>query len=329
MNGSAAIVLTSAFDSAIQTAKPKPVDTLYGTPILMFVLEQIEASRIDRAVIVTGELGDEIARLIVDRGFETRFEVVSQSVQRGSADAALLGCEALIGEGFDAVAIDDVVILPSDVVLLSGEQLDALLEHHRSDEVAGTVMCADTERTGAVYCVRHELLVPALRRVRPDNVEGALLLVDVLEILESAGHRVVNMFVDAATVAGIDDGFGLARAEAAVRQAINDRWLRRGVRMVDPQRTYVDKSVDIGENVTLMSGVVLEGSTVISDGALIGPDTHLVDTTVGQGAIVDKTSAVGAIIGDRAHVGPFAALGLGARVEPDALTGPFHADPPL
>jgi bifunctional N-acetylglucosamine-1-phosphate-uridyltransferase/glucosamine-1-phosphate-acetyltransferase GlmU-like protein len=40
-------------------------------------------------------------------------------------------------------------------------------------------------------------------------------------------------------------------------------------------------------------------------------------------ARVDKTSANGAVIGARANVGPFAALGHGERIEPDTVTGPL------
>ena len=58
-------------------------------------------------------------------------------------------------------------------------------------------------------------------------------------------------------------------------------------------------------------------------GAEVGPDCHLVDTVVGEGATVTKTTAVRADVGDHARVGPFVSLGPGAEVAPGALVEPF------
>lgn len=324
-SGAAAVVLTAGSGGSALPGKPKPLHPICGKPILMFVLEQIEASQIDRAVIVTGETSDEIERLVLERGFETRFDVVCQSVARGSADAALLGAETLSGDDFEVAASDDVVIVAGDVVMLGAEQLDSLVDHHKSNGVAATVLSADSEGTSSVYCVRRELLIPALRRVRPDNEAGALLLPDVIEVLASTGHKVDSLMVEERTVAGIDDGFDLAQVQAGIRSEINDGWLRKGVLMVDPQNTYIDATVTIGEAVTLLPGVLLEGATVIGNGARIGPNTHLVDTTVGDNAVADMTSAIGSIIGPRAIVGPFAALGAGVEITPDTVTGSMYS----
>src|SRR5207302_844632 len=81
----------------------------------------------------------------------------------------------------------------------------------------------------------------------------------------------------------------LAVAERELRDRINKRWMRRGVTMLDPERTYVDVGVELAPDVTLFPGVVLQGRTVIATGAEIGPNTHLVDCAVGEGATVTTT----------------------------------------
>jgi bifunctional UDP-N-acetylglucosamine pyrophosphorylase/glucosamine-1-phosphate N-acetyltransferase len=75
--------------------------------------------------------------------------------------------------------------------------------------------------------------------------------------------------------------------------------------------------------VVLLPGVVLQGECAIAGGAEIGPDCHLVDTTVGPGAVVTKSAAVRAVIGEEARVGPFVALGPGAHVADRAVVEPF------
>jgi bifunctional UDP-N-acetylglucosamine pyrophosphorylase/glucosamine-1-phosphate N-acetyltransferase len=89
--------------------------------------------------------------------------------------------------------------------------------------------------------------------------------------------------------------------------------------MLDPERTYIDASVEIGTDVTIFPGTLLQGRTTIGDNAEIGPDARLVDCTVGEGAIVEQTVARRATIGKRARVGPFVALKPGTEVPDDAV----------
>ncbi len=97
--------------------------------------------------------------------------------------------------------------------------------------------------------------------------------------------------------------------------------------MVDPQRTYVDTGVRLAPDVTLFPGTMLGGHTVVAEGAEIGPDTRLVDSSIGAGAVVAHTVGTNAEIGEGAVVGPFAALGPGAVVATGASTGPFYTAP--
>ncbi|HVT77167.1 MAG TPA: hypothetical protein VHD87_09060, partial [Acidimicrobiales bacterium] len=104
-----------------------------------------------------------------------------------------------------------------------------------------------------------------------------------------------------------------------------EKWMRRGVTMLDPEHTYVDASVELGTDVTLFPGTILQGHCVIGEHAEIGPNTRLVDCTVGEGAVVQNTVARQAEIGEHAVVGPFASLEPGARVAPHATTGAFFS----
>jgi bifunctional UDP-N-acetylglucosamine pyrophosphorylase/glucosamine-1-phosphate N-acetyltransferase len=146
----------------------------------------------------------------------------------------------------------------------------------------------------------------------------------VYAVLHDAGYRVESLVVsDPMEAAGVNDRAQLAVAEAELRDRINERWMRRGVTMWDPERTYVDAGVRLEPDVVLLPGVVLQGECVVSAGAEIGPDCHLVDTIVGPGAMVTKSAVVRAVIGEEARVGPFASLGPGANVADRAVVGPF------
>jgi bifunctional UDP-N-acetylglucosamine pyrophosphorylase/glucosamine-1-phosphate N-acetyltransferase len=209
--------------------------------------------------------------------------------------------------------------------------------HGRDDQVARVVEEPDatpeeraiTEVNTSIYCFRRSVLAPALRRLSPENAQGEYYLTDVVGVLYEAGYPVISIVVDdPMEAAGVNDRAQLAVAEAELRDRTNERWMRRGVTMLDAERTYVDTSVELAPDVTLLPGCLLRGTTTIATGAEIGPDCHLVDTAVGEGAVVANTVARSAEIGARAVVGPFAYLAPGARVPDGVVTGPGFAPEP-
>jgi bifunctional UDP-N-acetylglucosamine pyrophosphorylase/glucosamine-1-phosphate N-acetyltransferase len=94
--------------------------------------------------------------------------------------------------------------------------------------------------------------------------------------------------------------------------------------MLDPDRTYIDATVRLAPDVTIFPGTLLQGATTVGEGAEIGPDTRLVDCTIGAGAVVEHTVGRHASVGARAVVGPFAVLEPGAHVAPGERTGSFY-----
>jgi bifunctional UDP-N-acetylglucosamine pyrophosphorylase/glucosamine-1-phosphate N-acetyltransferase len=117
-------------------------------------------------------------------------------------------------------------------------------------------------------------------------------------------------------------------AEAELRRRTNESWMRKGVTMVDPVRTYVDTTVVLAPDVTLFPGTILQGSCVVGSGAELGPDTRLVDCRVGARAVVENSVGRDAEIGDDCQVGPFAVLEPGSVVAPGTRSGPFYTSTP-
>jgi len=181
----------------------------------------------------------------------------------------------------------------------------------------------------SIYCFRRALLPAALRRLSPSNAQGEYYLTDVVEVLSGAGYSVRAMVIDdPVETAGVNDRAQLAAAEAEVRDRINERWMRRGVTMWDPERTYVDTTVELSPDVALWPGVVLRGRCVVGRGAEIGPDTTLIDTEVGEWAEIRYSMCERARVGAGARVGPFAALAPGADVGDGERVAPFESRPP-
>ena len=91
-------------------------------------------------------------------------------------------------------------------------------------------------------------------------------------MLSSAGYGVRSLVLpDSMEAAGVNDRAQLAVAEAELRDRINERWMRRGVTMWDPERTYVDAEVHLEADVSLLPGVILRGNCVVASGPRSGP----------------------------------------------------------
>ena len=352
-----AVVLAAGEGTRMRSARPKPLHLLCGRPMVMHVIDALHELSIDRVVAVVGHGAERVTKALQElTPDDLEIDFVEQHVQRGTGDAVAVALTAFPDDDEDD---GDIVVLPGDTPLLRPPTLAALVRAHRQADAAATILTAriedptgygrivrdkagrvarivehadatDEEREIAeintsIYIFRRSVLAPSLRRLSPENAQGEYYLTDVVEVLHDAGYPVISLVVgDQMEAAGVNDRAQLAIAEAELRDRTNERWMRRGVTMLDPERTYIDASVELGTDVTLFPGAILQGTTTIGAGAEIGPDTRLIDCTVGDGAVVENSICRQAVIGADARVGPFAVLSPGAQVPPGTVTGPYY-----
>jgi bifunctional UDP-N-acetylglucosamine pyrophosphorylase/glucosamine-1-phosphate N-acetyltransferase len=350
-----AVVLAAGEGTRMRSERPKPLHRLCGRPMVLHVLHALAELELERAVVVVGHGGAWVTKALGDQpppGLHLDF--VEQEVQRGTGDAVLVALTAFPDDDADD---GDVVILPGDTPLLRPPTLALLVRAHRRAEAAATILTARLANPGgygrvvrdkggrvarivehaeateaelavdeintSIYVFRRSVLAPALRRLSPDNAQGEYYLTDTIGVLHDAGYVVESLVVeDPMEAAGVNDRQQLAVAEAELRDRINERWMRRGVTMVDPEQTYVDTTVELSADVVLYPGTHLQGSTVVATGAELGPNTQLSDCTVGPHAVVTATIGRNASVGADAQVGPWAYLPPGTKVAAGAVTGP-------
>ncbi len=353
----AGVVMAAGEGTRMRSGTPKVLHPLCGRPMVLHVVDALAALPLERIVVVVGHGAERVTKTLQDQ-LETDVPVVfvEQSVQRGTGDAASVALTAFPDDADDE---GDVLVMPGDAPLVRPELLARLATVHRESDAAVTMLTAElarwtwnfgrvvrdsqgrvdciVERADAtpeqleiaevntsIYCFRRSLLAPALRRLSPENAQGEYYLTDAVAVLREAGHPVVAVAADDPTAARhVNDRVQLATAEAALRERINERWMADGVTMVDPAATYVDATVALAPDVRLLPGTILEGRTSIATGAVIGPDTRLVDTVVGARATVANTVARDSVIGDECTVGPFVSLRPGTQLAEGAHVGTF------
>jgi bifunctional UDP-N-acetylglucosamine pyrophosphorylase/glucosamine-1-phosphate N-acetyltransferase len=180
------------------------------------------------------------------------------------------------------------------------------------------------EVNAGVYAFDVAALRSGLSRLRSHNVQQELYLTDVISIFRQDGQIVHAKHVDdSALVAGVNDRVQLAELGAELNRRIVAAHQRAGVTIVDPATTWIDVNVTIGRDTVIRPGTQLLGATRIGGRCQIGPDTTLTDITVGEEATVVRTHGSSSLIGDGAVVGPFTYLRPGTVLGADAKLGAF------
>ncbi len=347
----AIIVLAAGQGTRMRSATPKVLHRIAGVPLIGHVLATAQALAPAHVLAVVRHERDQVAEAIT--GLLPETVIVDQDELPGTGRAVEAAVEALPA-GFEG----EVVVVSGDVPLLDAQTLGELIAAHRTAAASATVLSAVLDdATGYGRIVRspeggldriveqkdaapHELAVTevnsgtyvfsaaSLRRALPgigtDNAQGEKYLTDVIGLLRAAGEPVGAVPVSQSwLVEGVNDRVQLAEAARRLNALIVRGWQRAGVTVHDPATTWIDRDVQLAEDVEVLPGTQLRGATVIERGAIIGPDTTLVDCEIGEGAQVKRTDATLAVIGAHASVGPFAYLRPGTVLGDEGKIGTF------
>jgi bifunctional UDP-N-acetylglucosamine pyrophosphorylase/glucosamine-1-phosphate N-acetyltransferase len=167
-------------------------------------------------------------------------------------------------------------------------------------------------------------LAAALQSLSNDNAQGEYYLPDVFPALREAGHSVAaHRADDFAVTMGVNNRLDLAAVEAEARRRLLAAHMLAGVSVVDPASTWIDAGVEIAADARIEPGTSLRGQTRIGEGAVVGPLSTLIDSSVGAGSQILHSYLVECDVREGCSVGPFAYLRPGAVLEDSAKAGTF------
>jgi bifunctional UDP-N-acetylglucosamine pyrophosphorylase/glucosamine-1-phosphate N-acetyltransferase len=350
----AVVVLAAGSGTRMKSKTMKVLHPICGRSMIGHVLAAACAVDPQRVVAVVGHGREDVGPHILDQVPDALLAV--QETQEGTGHAVRVAVDALREAG--ASLSGTVVVMTGDTPLLQGATLAALVADHDASGRAVTVLTGEVdepfgygrvvrEADGAVaaiveekdadavqaaireinsgiYAFDGEFLAEALGRITNDNAKGEYYLTDVVAIARSAGAPVgAHRTPDVVQTEGANDRAQLAVLAAHLNRRTLEHWMRQGVTVVDPASTWVDVTVSLEPDVTLLPNVQLLGATVVGEDAVVGPDTTLRDVEVGRGAKVVRTHGELAVIGAGADVGPFSYLRPGAQVGKRGKVGAF------
>jgi bifunctional UDP-N-acetylglucosamine pyrophosphorylase/glucosamine-1-phosphate N-acetyltransferase len=171
-----------------------------------------------------------------------------------------------------------------------------------------------TELNVGAFCFSAGWLWDAIHHI-PLSKKGEYYLTDTVE-LAVRNHLPVQAIVtdDLDEAIGVNTRIHLAEASAAMYRRVNQALMLSGVTIVDPKATYIELGVAVGEDTVIWPDTHLRGSTTIGRKCIIGPNTMITDTIIGDSVEILASVLEGAEVEDNVSMGPFAHLRKGAHL---------------
>lgn len=342
-----AVILAAGQGTRMKSKLYKVLHPVCGKPMVEHVLDQISGLHTEQIVTIVGHGADKVKSQLGERS-----AYALQEKQLGTAHA-VIQARSILEEKEGCT-----LVVCGDTPLIQTETMEALVNHHKETNAKATILTAHAENpTGygriirgddgsvtrivehkdateaeravkeintGTYCFDNKALFEALKNVSNENVQGEYYLPDVIEILKAAGETVSAYQTESfEETLGVNDRVALSEAERIMRARINERHMRAGVSIIDPQNTYIGPDVSIGADTVVQPGTILSGNTSIGEDCIIGPNSEVVDCAIGDRTVIRQSTAANSEIGSDVNIGPFAHIRPKSFIQDEVKIGNF------
>ncbi|MEP7360167.1 MAG: bifunctional UDP-N-acetylglucosamine diphosphorylase/glucosamine-1-phosphate N-acetyltransferase GlmU [Chloroflexota bacterium] len=347
----AAVILAAGLGTRMKSRTPKVLHPICGRPMLAYVVDAARAATNAKPIVVYSPQTDGIRA-----AFENEADFALQKRPQGTGDALAAAVAALPRD------TTEIVVLSGDVPLIEAASVTHMLEARREHDAPMAVAVVEMEDpagygrvqigprgtikriveekdanarqrdnhviNGGLYAFDVVWLRTAILRLTKSPTTGELYLTQLVELAMADGHPAIA--VDQpdesdweSELAGINDRADLAEIQLYLQYTILQRLMTDGVSIQDPGSVTIEAEVQIAQDVTIESNVILRGKTRIGRDTVIKSGSQLMDAKVGERCVVWSSVIEQSEIGDDVKVGPFAHLRGGTLVGDGAEIGNF------
>jgi bifunctional UDP-N-acetylglucosamine pyrophosphorylase/glucosamine-1-phosphate N-acetyltransferase len=341
-----AIVLAAGKGTRMKTELPKCAFPILKKPMIEYIVENIENSVIDEAIVVVGHQKEVFYDLL-----EGRVKFVEQEKQLGTGHAVMVTREQLEKKrGTTIIMLGDMPLVDYKIInkvisyhadrgndltvvttkydnpkgygrILRNEygNIEAIVEHNDCDDEQKKIKEINT----GIYVVNNHLLFKAVDKIEVNQRKGEYYLTDIVEIMKK--DYIVGTFElwDSEKVMGINDLYTVSIAEKFLRDQINKSHMLEGVSIVNPETVTIGHDVTIEAGVTIYPNTYITGGSVIKMGSKIGPNTEIHTSMIHENVTVKHSLVFDSEVFENTTIGPFAHLRNGAKIGPKNRIGNF------
>jgi bifunctional UDP-N-acetylglucosamine pyrophosphorylase / glucosamine-1-phosphate N-acetyltransferase len=342
----AVVVMAAGMGTRMKSKIPKVLHPILGRPMLGHVLAAVKPLNPVETVVVVGHAADQVRTVF---GNQAVFAV--QSPQLGTGHAVQQARPLLNNQA------DVVLVAPGDLPLLSTQTFQELINLYRQGKSPLAMLTVERDNPlgfgrivrngqGYVQAIVEEvdctLEQKAIRELNvgayiieatwlwnnldkiTSSAKGEYYVTDLVGIAVAQGLPVQAMLLpDPIEALGINNRAHLAEVETALRRKINQKWMEAGVTLVDPATTYIELDVTISPDTVIYPNTYLLGKTSIGGDCLIGPNSWIQDSTIGDECEVRFSVIEQSILENHVDVGPFSHLRKGTHLASGVHLGNF------
>ncbi|WP_373600388.1 bifunctional UDP-N-acetylglucosamine diphosphorylase/glucosamine-1-phosphate N-acetyltransferase GlmU [Paraclostridium bifermentans] len=341
-----AIILAAGKGTRMKSKLPKVVHKVCGKEMVNHVINVSKKSGVSEIVAILGH-ESEIVQSVLPEGTK----VAMQTEQLGTGHAVMMANDYISED-------DTIVVLCGDTPLVNPDTLENLFKYHLDNGYHATVLTTKVDNpTGygriirdgnedllkiveqkdaneeeklvneinsGIYCFNGKSLKEALSNINNNNAQGEYYLTDTVEIMRNNSLK-VGAF-NGATIEelmGVNSRVELAKAEEIMRKRINTMHMINGVTIIDVNSTYIEADVQIGNDTIVYPGAMLKGNTVIGSECVIGMNSSISNSTIGDATEVESSTITDSVVGKNTTVGPYAYLRPKSNIGNNVKIGDF------
>jgi bifunctional UDP-N-acetylglucosamine pyrophosphorylase/glucosamine-1-phosphate N-acetyltransferase len=331
----AVVILAAGQGTRMRSDTHKVLHPIASRPLLLHLLDRVDALGADRRVIVVGKGRDQVEAAIAGRDVA----IAVQSEQKGTGHAVQQAASAL--SGYDG----PVLILYGDTPFVEAKTLRRMIDRLDGDDGPGVVVLASQPDDPAKYgriilgkgdtiarmveyrdatederavrlcnsgmmAVRAKDLFRWLDKVGNDNAAKEYYLPDIVNVAAGEGREAVVIEGDPYEAAGVNSRAELAHLELEWQRRRREQALDEGATLIDPESVWFAYDTKLGRDVTVEPHVVFGPGVQIADGATIHAFSHIEGATIGAKASIGPFARIrpGTRLGDHTKVGNFVEL---------------------
>ena len=347
MNTVCVLIMAAGKGTRMKSALPKVLHSALDRRIVDYVIESANQAGVmpqDTAVLV-GSGGEEVEAHITENFPEVK--VLWQHEQLGTGHAVKSALEWWRN-------YDSLIVLNGDVPLLKPESLRELISSCRENDC--TVITFNAENPGAYgrivrkensvsiveykdaspeqrqihevnagcYAFRVKSLLQIINSITNNNAQHEYYITDALALMNEAGLTTGAFTLPEEEMQGVNTQAELASVARAVRMRVLSRWMNEGVRIADPETTYISPDAELSHDVTIMPNVQIWGRSRIAEGSYIGSGSILTNAIIGRNVKVIAYAVIeNSELKEGSKAGPFCYIRDNTCLEAGAFAGKF------
>ena len=347
-----AIIMAGGKGTRMKSNGPKVMCEVLFEPMISHVVKTVKEMGAEDICVITGYEHEIVESFLAD--MDSSVKTVLQNPQLGTGHAVMQARDFIT-----AHKDDDIIVLNGDGPLIDADTLNKAYDYHKENNNSITLISAIVKDTNGIGHIKRDEngkleriiehkdateeekknlnesnagfywfngndLLYALDNITNNNAQNEHYITDSVAILIAAGKNAGAYVVeDAEVTLGANDRRQLNILNNIMRKNINEAHMINGVDIPCTDGVMIGRDVQIGKGTRILPNTIILGDTKIGEDCVIGPNSWVADSEIGNGVVLDNCKITDSTIEDGVDCGPFVKVRAGSVLKKGVHIGNF------